>query len=179
MKKHSLVIIALVLISALNPAGAQMIADIRADVATPFGTYHPYLVSGRPAIPAMAVAPDFSNVANFSRFQFTENELNLLRSNHFVVSPRRTHEGTGYREMYDFYNEARELGIPILVTTDAMLHTFHLVFDRVLKTCEERHFYGLLGSMLGELYHERIHSFHVPGNRRRCNLRRFLHAHRP
>jgi hypothetical protein len=104
----------------------------------------------------MAVAPDFSNVANFTRFQFTENELNLLRRNHFVVSPRRTREGTGYREMYDIYNEARELGIPFLVTTDAMLHTFHLVFDRVLKTCEERHFYGLLGSLLTELYEETL-----------------------
>jgi hypothetical protein len=156
MKKHALILIALAFLCALNPASAQMIADIRADVATPFGTYHPYLVSGRPAIPAMAIAPDFSNVANFNRVQFTENELNLLRRNHFVVSPRRTREGTGYREMYDIYNEARELGIPILVTTDAMLHTFHLGFDRVLKTCEDRHFYGLLGSLLAELYEETL-----------------------
>lgn len=154
MKKWTVLLFALTFLCAPNSASAQMIADLRADVATPFGTYHPYLVSVRPAIPAITVAPDFSNVANFSRFQFTENELNLLRGNHFVVSPRRTREGTGYREMYDIYNEARELGIPILVTTDAMLHTFHLVFDRMLKTCEERHFYGLLGSMLGELYEE-------------------------
>ncbi len=156
MKKCAVILFALTFLCAPNSASAQMIADLRADVATPFGTYHPYLVSVRPTIPAITVAPDFSNVANFSRFQFTENEFHFLRSNHFVVSPRRTREGTGYREMYDIYNEARELGIPILVTTDAMLHTFHLVFDRVLKTCEERHFYGLLGSMLSELYAETL-----------------------
>ena len=137
-------------------ARAQMIADIHADVETEFGTYHPYPVALRPSIQPMNVATDFSNVVNFDRFQFTDGELDLLRRNHFVVSPRRLHDGSGYREMYDLYNEARDQGIPILVTSDAMLHTFHLVFDRVLKTCEERQFYGLLNTMLGEMYDETL-----------------------
>lgn len=153
MKRHT-ILAALPIVLLVRFASAQMLADIRAEVATAFGVYHPYLVTVQPSLPPVAVAPDFSNVVNFNQFAFTASEANLLRQNHFVVSPRRSQGGTGYREMYDIYNEARELGFPILVTTDAMLHTFHLVFDRVLKTCEEQRFYGWLEALLAALYEE-------------------------
>lgn len=138
---------------------AQMIADIRTDVDTPFAIYHPYLATAQPAIPPLTVAPDFSNVVNFSQFNFTADERQLLERNHFVVSPRRLEWGTGYREMYDIYNEARERGIPILVTTDAMLHTFHLLFDRALKTCEEQRFFAWLDDLLAAIYRETVSQF--------------------
>ncbi|MDZ7262307.1 MAG: DUF3160 domain-containing protein, partial [candidate division KSB1 bacterium] len=115
---------------------AQMIADITQDVRTEFGVYHPYLVTITPNAEPYTVAPDFSNVVNFSDFNFTEVEKSLLAQNYFVVSPRREKGGTGYKEIYDIYNECREQDIPIFVTTDALLHTFHLLYDYVLKTVE-------------------------------------------
>lgn len=144
------------LLSFLGSGYAQMLAHITQPVETPFGTYQPYLVSVQPSVPPLRVAADFSNVTNFGQFTFSEQELALLRQNHFVVTPRRLHGGTGFREMYDIYNEARELGIPILVTSDAMLHTFHLVFDNVLKTLEEQHFFGWLGELLAAIYQETL-----------------------
>ncbi len=149
-------LVALGIMSSLGSGHAQMLADIRRPVETPFGTYRPYLVSVQPSLPPLSVAPDFSNVANLEQFTFSEQELTLLRQNHFVVTPRRLVGGTGYREMYDIYNEARELGIPILVTSDAMLHTFHLVFDKVLKTLEEQYFFGWLGELLAAIYQETL-----------------------
>ncbi|HFE52486.1 MAG TPA: DUF3160 domain-containing protein, partial [Bacteroidetes bacterium] len=136
-----------------------MLADIRSPVHTAFGTYVPEPVQVVPCVPLLDVAGDFSNVVNFDRFSFSEQELAFLRRNHFVVVPGRpvteTQSGA-YREMFDVYNEARELGIPILVTSDALLHTFHLVFDRILMSLETRRFYGWLDGLLRALYHETL-----------------------
>ncbi|MCR4439561.1 MAG: DUF3160 domain-containing protein [candidate division KSB1 bacterium] len=145
----------LAVMAMLVPAAAtdaQMLAGITAPVQTEFGIYRPYPVSVVPAIPPYTLAPELSNVCNFSRFAFSAEELALLRQNQFVVTPRRlTGGGTGYKEVYDLYNECREQGIPILVTTDAMLHTFHLCFDYILKTCEEQRFFGDLNELLAVL----------------------------
>jgi hypothetical protein len=124
----------------------QMIADITQPVQTEFGTYQPIPTTITPAVELYQVADDFSNVINFNEFRFSEKEKTLLKQNHFVVSPRRESEVTGYKEIYDVYNEARDLGIPIFVTTDALLHTFHLIFDRMLMELEQQQFYHDLKS---------------------------------
>ncbi|UCE17332.1 MAG: DUF3160 domain-containing protein [Gemmatimonadota bacterium] len=134
----------------------QMIADITEDVETEFGTYHPYLVEIVPDAAQYTVEPDFSNVVNFSDFGFTEAEESLLASHYFVVSPVRDIGGTGYKEIYDIYNECREFGIPIFVTTDAVLHTYHLCFDKILKTIEQQKLFGDLHDMLLSLFDETV-----------------------
>ena len=137
-------------------SSAQMIADITEDVETEFGMYHPYIVEIVPDAEQYTVEADFSNVVNFSDFRFTQAEENLLASNYFVVSPVRDKGGTGYKEIYDIYNECREEGIPIFVTTDAMLHTFHLCFDKILKTIEQQKLFGDLHDMLLSLFDETV-----------------------
>ncbi|MEA3431979.1 MAG: DUF3160 domain-containing protein [candidate division WOR-3 bacterium] len=111
-----------------------MIADITEDVETEFGTYHPYTVNVQPSIPPYSIEPDFSNVVNYSDFEFTEDDELYLLQNAFCVAP------SIYMEMYDIYNEARENNIPIFITTDCVLHTYHLLYDKILKTAEEERF---------------------------------------
>jgi len=155
-------VLTLGLVFALETAFAQtgdMIAEITNAVRTSFGTYVPVPVHVRPALPPLQVAEDFGNVVDFNQFEFSEAERQLLRENHFVVVPGRLgprSSSGAYREMVDVYNEARELGIPILVTSDALLHTFHLVFDRILMTLETRRFYGWLDGLLRALYEETL-----------------------
>ena len=141
-----------VFLLTVNSASAQMIADIRENVETEFGTYHPYLVEIDPDAIPYTVEPNFANVPNYSDFTFTAAEESLLAANYFVVSPVRDQWGTGYKEIYDIYNECREFGIPVFVTTDAMLHTFHLCFDKILKTIETERLFGDLHAMLLSLF---------------------------
>ncbi len=115
-------------------ASSQMIADITEDVETEFGTYHPYLVDVQPSIPPYSIEADFSNVINYNDFDFTADDESYLLQNAFCVAP------SSYLEMYDIYNEARELNIPIFITTDCVLHTYHLLYDKILKTAEEERF---------------------------------------
>ncbi|MBN2092644.1 DUF3160 domain-containing protein [candidate division KSB1 bacterium] len=154
MKKLLFIVGLLMFFSLTSISHPQMIAEIPHPVQTEFGTYQPFPTAIFPAVELYQVADDFSNVINFNEFRFSEKEKALLKQNHFVVSPRRETEATGYKEIYDVYNEARDLGIPIFVTTDAMLHTFHLIFDRMLMELEQKRFYHDLNHLLDGLLHE-------------------------
>ncbi|MCK4591472.1 MAG: DUF3160 domain-containing protein, partial [Candidatus Latescibacteria bacterium] len=113
---------------------AQMIADITTDVATEFGTYHPYPVDIVAQVPPYTIQSDFSNVSNFSDFNFTEQEKTLLLENGFVAAP------TSYKQLHDVYKMLKEREVPIFVTTDCMLHTFHILYDNMLRLLEVERF---------------------------------------
>ncbi|MBN1350351.1 DUF3160 domain-containing protein [candidate division KSB1 bacterium] len=145
-------IVAMICLVFPAKAKSQMIADITDPVATDFGIYSPNPVTITPSVLAYTVQPDFSNVINFDEFNFNEIEKQFLMQNYFLVSPKRISDwGTGYKELFDVYNECREQGIPVFVTTDAMLHTFHLCFDRILMDIEQKRFYKDLHNLLTAL----------------------------
>jgi hypothetical protein len=54
-------------------------------------------------------------------------------------------------QMYDIYNDAADKKLPILVTTDPMLHVFHILYDYSLRTAELDHFYPAMERVLGSL----------------------------
>ena len=129
------VFVAVNLLVGTETANGQ-IASITNDVKTEFGLYHPYLVACTPAVATYTFSADFSDVAGFSKLSsaFTEPDKSLLRQNHFVSKPSQ------YKQIYSLYNYAKESGIPQFVTTDAMLHTFHIMYDYALRVLEVKRF---------------------------------------
>lgn len=133
-------------------AGQSMLADITENVETPFGIYKPHLVTVTPDAPPCDAGKNLEHVVNLGDFTFSADELRLLKENGFVVSPaKRNDKPLGFNEMFDIYAECREQGVPQFITTDAMLHGFHLMFDRILKTCEEERFMSQLDNLLSAL----------------------------
>jgi len=130
----NLLAISLLLLSIFfwsGPAAVQqMIADITEDVETEFGTYHPYLVDVDPCVEPYTIEPDFSNVVNFNDFTFSDADKELLLQNGFVVKPSH------YKQIYDVYNECGDMRTPAFVTTDAVLHTYHILYDYMLRILE-------------------------------------------
>jgi hypothetical protein len=114
----------------------QMIAEITSDVVTKFGTYHPFPTEFTPDVPSFSVEPDFSNVINFPNLQgcFTSGDSALLIAHHFTVKKDR------YQQIYDIYNESTWDGVPVFITTDAVLHTYHVLFDKILADMEMTEF---------------------------------------
>jgi hypothetical protein len=141
------VIITLILISSVN---AQMIAHITGEVTTDFGTYRPYTAQFTPAVPSFTVAPDFSNVINYQRMsnEFNDEDERLLLKNHFTVKKSQ------YQQLYDIYNLCTWDGTPIFITSDALLHTYHVLFDRLLAEIELKHFTKILDDLTGTLIEE-------------------------
>ena len=83
-----------------------------------------------------AIAPDLSNVQ--VPFILSEAQRERMAQNGFVVSPGAE------KEFFTLYEKARYNNEPILVTSDSLLHVYHLLFDKVLRTAEIEYFIPLL-----------------------------------
>ena len=125
---------------------SDMIADITDTVHTEFEVYHPYPVDVTPACTPYTIDSGFTNVANFNSFTFTAYGESLLSENAFVSTP------SARMEMYDIYNEARESGMPIFVSCDALLHTYHILYDKLLQTAEIERLVGDIENLTNTLY---------------------------
>ncbi len=80
--------------------------------------------------PPSGVAPDLSNITNKDMFHLSEAAKSLLVKNGFVVVP------SDYREFFTLYEMSRYEPVPLFVTTDSMLHNYHLFFNHLLKAIE-------------------------------------------
>ncbi len=95
-----------------------------------FPAFEPVPVEVAPSLPAYAVEPGLANVANRAEFQFSADAEKLLVRNGFVVVP------AWHREFFPLYEDNRYRVTANFVTTDAVLHNYHLMFDHLLERLE-------------------------------------------
>ena len=103
-----------------------------------FAPYNEISIDVKPSVKPYTVADDFSNIINMDDFAFTEEALKMLKQNHFIVA-----EVNG-AEFFDTYEINRYEQIPSFITTDAMLHNYHLYFSYLLRNLEKDYLYGEL-----------------------------------
>jgi hypothetical protein len=82
-----------------------------------------------------ALPLELAEVSNLDTYQFSGPQLDYLEENGFVVVPAE------HREFYALYQSAQGQQKPVFVTTDSVLHVYHLLFDKVLRTAEEEYFF--------------------------------------
>ncbi len=111
-----------------DPPPAQM---TQTAAAAKFAPYQDYPVNVQPAVPAYKVSADLSNITNIERFSFSPDAKALLVQNAFVVEPGRA------REFFEIYEPNRYDGIPNFISSDSMLHNYHLFFNHLLRTLEK------------------------------------------
>jgi hypothetical protein len=99
-----------------------------------FGSYAPLEVNLPQRYEGYTLPVSLGEVTNRDLYEFTEEQQQLLQENGFVVLP------AGHREFYTLYQSAHAQQRPLFVTTDSVLHVYHLLFDKVLRTAEEEHF---------------------------------------
>ncbi len=92
-----------------------------------------------PAVVHEPIAADLSNVR--VPFLLAEGLRTRLGETGFVVAP-----GTE-KEFFTLYEKARYDNQPVFVTSDSLLHIYHLLFDKVLRTAEVEHFIPLLAGL--------------------------------
>jgi len=96
-----------------------------------FANWEDVPVEINPQVPEYSVSKDLSNVTNAGQFQFSDDAKTLLAKNAFVVIP------SDRQEFYPIYESNRYGQVPSFITTDSMLHSYHLMFDNQLKKLEE------------------------------------------
>ncbi|HOZ36894.1 MAG TPA: DUF3160 domain-containing protein [bacterium] len=111
---------------------AANIHSLPAALASQFSSYQEIPVNFEPQVTAYTVKNDLSNVSNAADFTFSTTTLGLLTQNSFVVRPAY------YNEFYPLYEANRYSYIPSFITTDSLLHNYHLMFDFLLKQLEEQ-----------------------------------------
>jgi hypothetical protein len=89
----------------------------------------------KPRLEAYTVRPGLANVANLRIFkkELSAAEKALVAKNLFVVSPI---DATQMSEVYENNEYRRPEKMPAFITTDAMLHTYHMFYDYSLRTVE-------------------------------------------
>jgi hypothetical protein len=96
-----------------------------------FAEYREVTVTIEPKVPAYTIEKDLGNVVNAKNFELSPSAKNLLIKNGFVVVPSYP------REFYPIYETNRYDFTPNFITTDSMLHNYHLFFSHLLKTVEK------------------------------------------
>ncbi|MBK6589233.1 MAG: DUF3160 domain-containing protein [Acidobacteria bacterium] len=76
---------------------------------------------------------EVSNLAHFNRkMPISPQKRAMLAKNLFAVSPTKT------KQLFQIYEDNDYKDIPSFVTTDAVLHLYHIFFDFTLRTVEEQ-----------------------------------------
>ena len=80
-------------------------------------------------------------------YRLTEDELNLLRKHHFVVTERLSHYCMAMA-FFDVYSR----DLPVFITTDAILQALHASYDGILMDLEIRQLLPKLKELMDALY---------------------------
>lgn len=94
--------------------------------------YEEALAKYTPSVPEYHVNPDLSNVKDINRYWFYESEIEKLVANNFVVAESQS------AEFFDIYENNRYLEFPSFITSDSMMHTYHLYFAMLQKKVEKQ-----------------------------------------
>lgn len=101
-----------------------------------FAVFKETAVDLTPAIFHEPAAPDLSNVV--VPFVLSQEQRARLAQDGLVVSPGVE------KEFFTVYEQARYANVPTFITSDSLLHVYHLLFDKVLRTAEREAFIPLL-----------------------------------
>ncbi|MHC1723254.1 MAG: DUF3160 domain-containing protein [Aminipila sp.] len=103
-----------------------------------FASYAEVPVTINPSIKDYQVARNLGNVINKDRFAFSDEAESMLIKNGFLVIP------SPMQEFFSIYEMNRYDCMPNFITTDAMLHNYHLYFSYLIRTLEKD---GLRGEL--------------------------------
>ena len=93
-----------------------------------FASFEEPAVEVEPSVYHEPIAPDLGNVR--VPFVLSQPQRDRLARDGFVVSPGME------KEFFTLYEKARYDNVPIFVTSDSLLHIYHLLFDKTLRTAE-------------------------------------------
>ena len=130
-------------VAQATPGGGAGGTPVARPERVAFATYRYQPAALTPAVPAYTVQPDLSNVTNAKDYTFSAEQQAALAQNAFVVVPPRNTQVSNvqpvYRQFYQLYEDGRYEQRPAFVTTDSVLHVYHLMFDKLLRTAESKY----------------------------------------
>ena len=111
--------------------------------------------NGYGSISSYEVSDDLGNVVNAKDFSLTAKYdaelIEKLAENEFAVSA-----DYGHSEFYELYESNRYSNLPSFITTDSVMHTYHLYFAYLLKNLEQNNLSSELTSLTHRMLDESL-----------------------
>lgn len=116
--------------------------------------------SVNPQVPAYSlplnISKDISNWDKFnSQMNLSESAKNLLSQNGFVVI-NNANLFSSREDFANFYYEIENKDLPVFITTDSLLHYYHIFFDTSLMRMEKDIFYDDVWQMSKKFYDDSL-----------------------
>jgi len=100
-----------------------------------------------------------TNVKGLENLELSEDQLNFLAANGFVVA---TPIPGQYQEFYQLYESIRyQENLTAFASTDAVFHIYHLIFDKMLRDLERDYFISDLETLTSSLLKTTIEQYDV------------------
>jgi hypothetical protein len=129
-----------IVIPTVEPADTAVPLPPAPEISLPpepiFATFREMAVDLTPAIFHEPIAQDLNNV--IVPFVLSPEQRARLAQDGLVVSPGVE------KEFFTVYEQVRYANLPPFITSDSLLHVYHLLFDKVLRTAERQSFIPLL-----------------------------------
>lgn len=94
---------------------------------------------------------DLSNIINLEQFpDLTSAQKEALLNNKFFVLP------ADHEQPFYVYEENEYANIPSFITTDSVLHVYHIFYDYTLRTLEQERLYEIARTMTGRMLEESL-----------------------
>ena len=122
-----------------NPTGGNSIG--RLSKAGFYVDYDSESVKYKASVAPYQAKADLSNVKDADRYTFSKKMQEKLVKNNFVVTENQI------AEFFEIYEDNRYGLVPSFITSDSMMHTYHLYFAMLQKKTEKQHLYGALERM--------------------------------
>ena len=100
---------------------------------------------------------DLNNVNNVDSYELSDAQKALLAKNGFVVQPSKTGEFREFYQIYEMYRYTEDQ--PIFITTDSVLHIYHLIFDKMLRDLEREFFIPYLQELTASMVEANAQQF--------------------
>ncbi|MHC4527473.1 MAG: DUF3160 domain-containing protein [Planctomycetota bacterium] len=100
---------------------------------------------------------DLNGVGNYAAMDEAlglEPIAELLEDNGFGVMEHNFPPDVNRYDIVEVYDYLNDLNVPVFVTSDTLLHLYHIQFDETLKDVEEREFYGDIRDLTAALLAE-------------------------
>ena len=118
------------------------------------------------AVPTYSLPLQDSEISNYYQFAqkipLTNEDRDLLYKNGFIVIENGTSENpltVGQTLVNETYKDLKVADIPIFITSDSLLHLYHIQFDETLKRVEAEEFYDDLWKLDKALLEDSIEDY--------------------
>lgn len=116
----------------IRPTG-NLLYTVTSRTQGKFADFVPMPVSVTPSLKDYSVG-DASQIVNIERMGVSADGKSALAKNLFYLAPPAD------AQIYSVYKHLSDASLPAFVTTDSVLHTYHILFDYNLRMLEVQHF---------------------------------------